>query len=579
MQQTRTFFQSIKIIFQPTREFPWLSRGIILQGICQGMMTIASAHVLKIIVDAIMDGATEKLPLFIGLIIWILIIDRINMYIMNAITLNKLGPKTHANRMQRSMKKFFWLENNEVARLWTGKIINIIEKWVDAWFHVLVDMHWQWVTKATRVIGMVGYSFYLWWIYGLWMLLAVTIILINHIRLQNKANLWRRKRKKEHIEMSRQVVRQIQSKAEIVQSGKQEEESSLYNEFNVRIERYNRNIMTNKFFWDLLSHVLMNGLRILTVIAAGYGLIIGKIPLWTFVVLMGLYRTIEWNTYQMSRLYIYTTGRLIHVEKLRDLFENSKHMTDVDEGEKFYYKTWTITLHNLTFGYEWENVFDTFSLDIQWQKKTAFVGVSGSWKSTLVKLIAWYLTPQWWIISVDWQDLSTVSLRSYYKHIWYLTQEPSVFDGTIYDNLVYALNEEVDESRLEECIKADKCEFIRDFQDWVHTEIGERWIRLSGGQRQRLAIAKVFLKDPKIIILDEPTSALDSFSEEAITQAMNNLFEWRTVLIIAHRLQTVKNADEILVIEGWKVVERGDHKTLVAQWGDYATMLELQSWF
>lgn len=181
----------------------------------------------------------------------------------------------------------------------------------------------------------------------------------------------------------------------------------------------------------------------------------------------------------------------------------------------------------------------------------------------MVKLIAGYLRPDSGSVLVDKQDLTEVSLKSYYKHIGYLTQEPSVFDGTVLENLTYALDSDVDEDSLRHIIELAKCDFIYDFPDGLQTEIGERGIRLSGGQRQRLAIAKIFLKDPHIIILDEPTSALDSFSEEAITQAMHNLFENRTVIIIAHRLQTVKQADDIIVLEEGKVVERGTHDELV----------------
>lgn len=124
----------------------------------------------------------------------------------------------------------------------------------------------------------------------------------------------------------------------------------------------------------------------------------------------------------------------------------------------------------------------------------------------------------------------------------------------------------------------------------MDTEIGEKWIRLSGWQRQRLAIAKIMVKDPEIILLDEPTSALDSFAEEEVTKAMNNLFKWRTVIIIAHRLQTVKYADEIIVLwqtkkseEIWdqstQILERGSHDELVLKWWYYAKMLDLQSGF
>jgi len=150
---------------------------------------------------------------------------------------------------------------------------------------------------------------------------------------------------------------------------------------------------------------------------------------------------------------------------------------------------------------------------------------------------------------------------------------------SIYDNLTYAIKEKVDDKKLNKIIRLAKCEFIYDLVDWRETEIGERWVRLSWGQRQRLAIAKIMLKDPKIIILDEPTSALDSFSEEQITKAMKNLFKWRTVVIIAHRLQTVKHADDIILIENGEIKERGTHKWLVKLKGQYSKMLELQSWF
>ena len=135
------------------------------------------------------------------------------------------------------------------------------------------------------------------------------------------------------------------------------------------------------------------------------------------------------------------------------------------------------------------------------------------------------------------------------------------------------------EKRLISALKLAHCDFVFELENWLDTEIGERWVRLSGGQKQRLAIAKIFLKDPEIILLDEPTSALDSFSEEAITIALDKLFVGRTVVIVAHRLQTVRKADDIIVLEWGKIIERGVHDDLVNQWWVYAKMLELQSWF
>lgn len=135
------------------------------------------------------------------------------------------------------------------------------------------------------------------------------------------------------------------------------------------------------------------------------------------------------------------------------------------------------------------------------------------------------------------------------------------------------------ELQLIRALKLAHCDFVFDLEYWLDTEIGEKGVRLSGGQKQRLAIAKIFLKDPEIILLDEPTSALDSFSEEAITVSLDKLFRGRTVIIVAHRLQTVRKADDIIVIDWGRVVERGNHVSLVAKWEIYHRMLELQSGF
>ena len=251
-----------------------------------------------------------------------------------------------------------------------------------------------------------------------------------------------------------------------------------------------------------------------------------------------------------------------------------------DTWKDFEYKKGEIEIKNLSYSYvKNKPVFENFNLKIKWAKVTAFVGNSWSWKSTLVKLIAGYIHPDSGEIIVDWQKLSEVNLKSYYKNIWYLTQEPSVFDWTILDNLTYAVDRELKSGELEKVLKQAKCEFVYDLENGLDTEIWERWVRLSWWQKQRLAIAKIFLKDPKIIILDEPTSALDSFSEEQITYAMHNLFKGRTVIIIAHRLQTVKEADDIILLENGEIKERWIHKELVKLKWDYNKMLELQSGF
>ncbi len=195
----------------------------------------------------------------------------------------------------------------------------------------------------------------------------------------------------------------------------------------------------------------------------------------------------------------------------------------------------------------------------------------------MMKLLAGYMRPASGELLIDGQDITKTRLNSYYPHIGYLTQEPSVFDGTIEENLLYSVRGKITKKTIDEAIELAECQFIYELEHGLQTEIGERGIRLSGGQKQRLAIAKIFLKNPEIILLDEPTAALDSYSEQKVAKAFERLFAGRTVIVIAHRLQTVKSADDIIVLEKGKIVERGTHKQLLKLGGKYAGMVDLQS--
>ena len=268
------------------------------------------------------------------------------------------------------------------------------------------------------------------------------------------------------------------------------------------------------------------------------------------------------------------------IDKLRETMDYlSGWHTNSTNLWNFTFKHWNIFIKNINFSYGQVKIFEKFSLNIQSWTISAFVWESWWWKTTLLKLIAWYMAPDWGVIKVDNQDINQINKADYYKHIWYLSQDPSVFDWTIYENLIYALKDEPEEEILNKVIKLSKCEFIWEFKDWLKTEIWERWILLSGWQKQRLAIAKIMLKNPDIILLDEPTSALDSENEEKISQAFKNLFRWRTVIIVAHRLQTVKNADKIFFLEKWKIIEEWTHKELIKLNWKYKKMLDLQSGF
>jgi subfamily B ATP-binding cassette protein MsbA len=192
------------------------------------------------------------------------------------------------------------------------------------------------------------------------------------------------------------------------------------------------------------------------------------------------------------------------------------------------------------------------------------VGPSGAGKSTIIGLVAAFHVPTEGRITVDGVDLSTVRLDSYRARLGVVLQETFLFDGTIRENVAFS-RPEADEARiLEACRIARVDEFAMGFPDKYETIVGERGVKLSGGQRQRVSIARAILADPRILILDEATSSLDSESEAFIQEGLSYLMRGRTTFVIAHRLSTIRRADQILVVEGGRIVERGSHLSLYA---------------
>ena len=207
---------------------------------------------------------------------------------------------------------------------------------------------------------------------------------------------------------------------------------------------------------------------------------------------------------------------------------------------------------------------------------TALVGSSGSGKSTMISMILVFNRPKSGRVTVDGLDLASLRLRDYRRHIGVVLQENFLFDGTVAENIRFArpdaTPEEIrDVSRIAHCD-----EFIQELEQGYDTVVGERGVKLSGGQRQRVAIARAILADPRILILDEATSSLDSESEGFIQDGLRRLRHGRTTFVIAHRLSTIQSADQILVIEGGEIVERGTHDELLALDGRYRQLYEKQ---
>lgn len=236
-----------------------------------------------------------------------------------------------------------------------------------------------------------------------------------------------------------------------------------------------------------------------------------------------------------------------------------------------------IDFEDVSFSYENnETVLDHVDIHIPAGKKVALVGPSGGGKTTLCSLIPRFYDVSSGAIRIDGQNIKDVTVHSLRKAIGLVQQDVYLFGGTIRENIGYGKEDATDEEIAEAARKANIHDFIMTLPDGYDSYVGERGTRLSGGQKQRISIARVFLKDPRILILDEATSALDNESERVIQNALDELARNRTCITIAHRLSTIKNADEIIVIDDEGIKERGTHETLLAKNGIYANYYRLQ---
>ncbi|AIM14886.1 MULTISPECIES: ABC transporter ATP-binding protein [Neobacillus] len=236
-----------------------------------------------------------------------------------------------------------------------------------------------------------------------------------------------------------------------------------------------------------------------------------------------------------------------------------------------------IQFKNVTFGYDpHQLVLENINLKIHAGETVAFVGPSGAGKTTICSLIPRFYDVQSGSISIDGMDIRNMTKKSLRSQIGIVQQDVFLFTGTIKENIAYGKRDATDEEIAEAARRAHLESFIASLPDGYETQIGERGLKLSGGQKQRIAIARMFLKNPPILILDEATSALDTETEKVIQEALNELAQNRTTLIIAHRLATIRNADRIFVVTEEGIAEEGRHDELIEQGGIFANLHRVQ---
>ncbi|KCZ56120.1 ABCB family ABC transporter ATP-binding protein/permease [Hyphomonas chukchiensis] len=268
----------------------------------------------------------------------------------------------------------------------------------------------------------------------------------------------------------------------------------------------------------------------------------------------------------------------VDLEKLFGLLSMTADISDAPDAVPLTSPKGEVTFEHVGFSHEGRAVgVSDVSFHLAPGRKIAFVGTSGAGKSTLLKLLFRFYEVDSGRVLVDGKDVRTLTQESLRKALGLVPQDVVLFNDTIRYNIGYARPDASEEELRDAARRAQLLDFIDSLPDGWNTRVGERGLKLSGGEKQRVGIARVILADPAILVLDEATSALDSATEEAVQDALEEAASGRTTLMVAHRLSTVKSADEIIVLEAGRVIERGNHATLLAKDGKYADMWERQA--
>lgn len=586
--------ESLKKFFEPALENKKFIFMLAFKSILRNLIEFWWIETARRCILAIEQKNIEQLTLYAWVWIWISLLWTLWQFSLKQY--GRFWTYVMLKSIYRKIyKKLIRVDPQIYEETWSGKVSWIISEWTVARTSTIDRIIDEWIMFIINFTVAIWYIYLLMWVnYAIGWTMIIILFVIYAWYFEKKYQQPRKERNNALQESNRHRQKVIMHKQDILINNKVEQE------WIKQWDYYDKAIYRTKkmLFYITLQNIWLdvkNFINYWLYLFLWMQIIKWNISLSTLTTMLLISNNVFQQITVLTRIWQELSENQFKVKVMNNFLDNDIIIW-YDEWKIVENIHWDIIFKDVSFCYsKWNLIFDNFNIQLQGNKKTALVGSSWAWKTTLIKLIAGYLHPKKWLILIDNQELPNkrnintqnhISLSSYYHHIWYLSQEPSVFDGTIMDNLKYAISDsEVTNQSIEKAISLAQCQWIYELKDWLNTEIGEKWIRLSWWQRQRLAIAKIILKNPDIILLDEPTSALDSFSEEEVSKAMNNLFKWRTVIIIAHRLQTVKNADDIIVLGnkedevGTQILERWTHNQLVAKWWFYTKMLELQSGF
>jgi subfamily B ATP-binding cassette protein MsbA len=459
----------------------------------------------------------------------------------------------------------------------TGQLISRITNDVNLLHGTVTDAVTGFLKDVLTIVALVGVIFHNDW------LLATVSLLVFPVAVAPLSKMGRRIRgfsRRSQVQMGSltTILHEVLSGQSIVKAFCQEQREKE------RFSRENRALfrtLMKRYRIRALSSPLMETLGGIGAAAAiyvgGYRVLHGEMTpgaFFSFIAALGmLYEPIK----RLNKINLLVQEGMAAAERIFQVLDQEPEVREMPGAVVLPPLVEAVELREVSFGYGAEPVLCDVNLTIRKGEVVALVGESGGGKTTLAHLIPRFFDPTQGAVLVDGEDVRNVTLSSLRGQIALVTQHTVLFNDTVLNNIAYGRPEASMEEIQAAAIAANAHGFIEMLPEGYQTVIGEAGVKLSGGQRQRLCIARALLKDAPILILDEATSSLDSDSEEEVQRALEVLMKGRTVLVIAHRISTVRNAHRIVVLRGGRIVEEGTHDTLMDLEGEYARLYRIQA--
>eukprot|EP00095_Tigriopus_kingsejongensis_P003486 snap_masked-scaffold2803_size12270-processed-gene-0.3 protein:Tk03486 transcript:snap_masked-scaffold2803_size12270-processed-gene-0.3-mRNA-1 annotation:"abc transporter" len=359
--------------------------------------------------------------------------------------------------------------------------------------------------------------------------------------------------------------------SEGIEAERLRQESAAYADANRRA------IAVSSAFIPVIRMAVLAGF-LCTFVLGGFKTLNGELGVGAYGVLVFLTQRLLWPLTSLAQTIDLFERAMASTRRILGLLDTTIDIRDEGTATRASDANGTVSFAQVGFRYRAGGAgIEDFSVEVPGGTTLALVGATGSGKSTLIKLLLRFYSAQAGSIKLDGVDINDLPLSELRGAIGFVSQEPFLFEGSIRDNIAYGDPKASLEAITLAAQQAEAWEFIERLPQGLHTAVGERGILLSGGQRQRLALARALLKDPQVLVLDEATSAVDNETEAAIQRSLRRLAKGRTVIMIAHRLSTVVHAERIVVVANGKIVEQGNHDTLLAAKGHYHSQWMVQT--